>query len=89
MPANVLWDDETWHALNVRQVELARDAGALARLPIDLTASTVSRALGDFARAASAIAETDAVTEATQTRSRRTAPCSSPASVGGRPRPAR
>ncbi len=69
VPANVLWDDETWHALNVRQVELARDAGALARLPIDLTASTVLLVLyGDFARAASAIAETDAVTEATQTR---------------------
>jgi DNA-binding CsgD family transcriptional regulator/tetratricopeptide (TPR) repeat protein len=69
VPANVLWDDATWHAISVRQLELAREAGALARLPIDLTASTVLLVLwGDFARAASAIAETDAVTEATETR---------------------
>ena len=69
VPSNVLWDDETWHAINLRQIQLAREAGALGRLPIDLIASTVLFVLwGDFARAASAIAETDAVTEATQTR---------------------
>ena len=69
VPCNVLWDDETWHAINARQLQLARDAGALARLPIDLTASAIVVAWrGDFARAAEVIAETDAVTEATQTR---------------------
>ena len=68
VPSNVLWDDESWHAINVRQLQLARDAGALARLPIDLTAMAILVAWwGDFARAAEAIAESDAVTEATQT----------------------
>ncbi|HET9737723.1 MAG TPA: AAA family ATPase [Solirubrobacteraceae bacterium] len=68
VPSNVLWDDRSWHAINVRQLEHARDAGALARLPIDLTASAILATWwGDFARAAEAIAETDAVTEATQT----------------------
>ena len=38
VPSNVLWDDDNWHAINVRQLQGARDAGALARLPIDLTA---------------------------------------------------
>jgi DNA-binding CsgD family transcriptional regulator len=69
VPCNVGWDDETWHAINARQLQLARDSGALARLPIDLTASAILVAWrGDLARAAELVAETDAVTEATQTR---------------------
>jgi len=69
VPCNVLWDDETWHAINARQLQLARHAGALARLPIDLTAMAILVAWwGDFARAAAVIAEADAVTEATETR---------------------
>jgi DNA-binding CsgD family transcriptional regulator len=69
VPSNVLWDEESWHAINLRQLRLARDAGALARLPIDLTASAILAAWwGDFASAAAAIAEADAVTEATETR---------------------
>jgi DNA-binding CsgD family transcriptional regulator/tetratricopeptide (TPR) repeat protein len=69
VPSNVLWDDESWHAINARQVQLARDAGALARLPIDLTASAILAAWwGDFATAAAVIGEADAITEATQTR---------------------
>jgi DNA-binding CsgD family transcriptional regulator len=69
VPSNVLWDDESWHAINSRQLELARDAGALARLPIDLTASAILAAMwGDFAGAEAAIAEAEAVTEATETR---------------------
>jgi DNA-binding CsgD family transcriptional regulator len=69
VPSNVLWDDESWHAINVRQLQAARDAGALARLPIDLTALAILVAWwGDFAKAAEAIAEADAVTEATGTR---------------------
>jgi DNA-binding CsgD family transcriptional regulator len=68
VPSNVLWDDESWHAISVRQLKLARDAGALARLPIDLTASAILDVWwGDFAGAAGTIAEADAVTEATQT----------------------
>jgi DNA-binding CsgD family transcriptional regulator len=69
VPSNILWDDDSWHAINARQLQAARDAGALARLPIDLTALAILVTWwGDFARAAAVIAETDAVTEATGTR---------------------
>jgi DNA-binding CsgD family transcriptional regulator len=69
VPSNVLWDDESWHAINARQLQLAHDAGALARLPIDLTASAILAAWwGDFTAAAAAIGEADAITDATQTR---------------------
>jgi tetratricopeptide (TPR) repeat protein len=60
-----LWDGEGWR-LTTRHVELARDAGALDQLPfllVVLAVAAVSR--GDFAAAASLIAETDAVCEAT------------------------
>ena len=69
VPSNVLWDDESWYAINARQLQLARDAGALARLPIDLTASAILVAWwGDFASAEAAIVEADTVTKATETR---------------------
>jgi DNA-binding CsgD family transcriptional regulator len=69
IPANVLWDEDSWHAINARQVSEAREAGALARLPIDLTAWAVLVAWrGDFDAAAGAIAEAEAVTKATGTR---------------------
>jgi DNA-binding CsgD family transcriptional regulator len=69
VPSNVLWDDDSWHAINARQLQAARDAGALARLPIDLTALAILVAWwGDFAKAAAVIAEADAITEATGTR---------------------
>jgi DNA-binding CsgD family transcriptional regulator len=66
IPSNLLWDEETWHAINARQLRAARDAGALLRLPIDLTALAVLAAWrGDFASAAAAIEEAEAVTDAT------------------------
>jgi DNA-binding CsgD family transcriptional regulator len=66
---SVLWDDETKHAIHVRQVQLARDAGALALLSIDLAAQAIGVAWsGDFGWAASLIAEAAAVSEATGTR---------------------
>jgi DNA-binding CsgD family transcriptional regulator len=69
IPSNVLWDEDSWHAINARQVQEARDAGALARLPIDLTAWAILVAWrGDFAAAAGAIAEAEAVTRATGSR---------------------
>jgi ATP/maltotriose-dependent transcriptional regulator MalT len=53
----------------VRQVQLARDAGALDQLPIMLGAlGTAVAWSGDFAAASSLIAEADAVCEATGTR---------------------
>ena len=52
-----------------RGVQLARDAGALAVLPIVLTSQCVCAAVvGEFASASSLIAEADAVAEATETR---------------------
>jgi DNA-binding CsgD family transcriptional regulator len=64
--AIVVWDWETWHALSARQVQLARDAGALAVLPMAFT--SLAAALlwpGDFAVAGALIAEAETLTEAT------------------------
>jgi len=64
--AIVVWDWETWHTLSARQVQLARDAGALAVLPMALT--SLAAALlwpGDFAAAAALIEEAKTLTEAT------------------------
>jgi DNA-binding CsgD family transcriptional regulator/tetratricopeptide (TPR) repeat protein len=67
--ASAVWDDDTWRALLERQVRLARDAGALDQLPIDLGALGTNAAWsGDFAAAAALIAEADAVCEATGSR---------------------
>jgi DNA-binding CsgD family transcriptional regulator len=69
VPSNVLWDDATWYSINARQLRRAREVGALVRLPIDLTAYAILATWwGEFASAASAIAEADAVTEATGTQ---------------------
>src|SRR5581483_5710072 len=67
--ASAVWDDDTWRALLVRQVRLARDAGALDQLPVDLGALGTNAAWsGDFTAAAALIAEADAVCEATGSR---------------------
>jgi ATP/maltotriose-dependent transcriptional regulator MalT len=53
----------------VNQFRLIRDAGALAQLPLRLIALAISAAwVGDFAGAASAIAESESVTAATGSR---------------------
>jgi len=68
VPANVMWDQHAWETINARQLGEARRAGALARLPIDLTARAILAAWrGDFPAAEAAIAEADAVVEATAT----------------------
>jgi hypothetical protein len=36
IPPNILWDEDSWHAISARNLKEARDAGALARLPIHL-----------------------------------------------------
>jgi DNA-binding CsgD family transcriptional regulator len=68
--ANIaVWDDEGFSAIAARQVELARDAGVLAQLPIHLSALALARAwTGDFAGAASLVAESDSVAAATGSR---------------------
>jgi DNA-binding CsgD family transcriptional regulator len=68
--ASALWDDVRWRAILVRQVQLARDTGALDQLPIDLgSLGTDAAWRGDFAAAAALIAETAAVCTATGARS--------------------
>ncbi|MGO8893475.1 MAG: ATP-binding protein [Streptosporangiaceae bacterium] len=68
--ASAVWDDERWRAMLLRQVQIARDVGALDQLPIDLASLGTDAAWsGDFAAAAALIAETDAVCAATGTRS--------------------
>src|SRR6516162_1707533 len=69
MAATVLWDDDAGRAIASRQVQLARDAGALDQLPVDLIALAMDAGWsGDFETAASLIAETDAVREVTGSR---------------------
>jgi DNA-binding CsgD family transcriptional regulator len=66
---NMLWDEETTQKTLVRQVRSVRDAGFLSVAPIALHGLSVNMARrGDFAAAASLIAEGDAVVEATGTR---------------------
>ena len=68
LPPILLWDEDGWHAVIARYVREARDAGALARLPIDLADWAIfSTWCGDFAAAAVAIGEADAITKATGT----------------------
>jgi len=67
--SNALWDDDGVHAICERQIQRVRDAGALEQLPIYLVAlGTAAAWSGDFAAAASLIAEADGVTAATGTR---------------------
>ena len=74
IPAIMLWDEERWHQILVRQLQSVREAGLLAHLPIylqSLAIFTIWR--GDFAAAASLIAEADAIAEATGSRYARVA----------------
>ena len=69
IPPNILWDEDSWHAISARHLKEARDTGALARLPIDLADWGIFCAwCGDFGAAAVAIAETEAITTATGTQ---------------------
>jgi DNA-binding CsgD family transcriptional regulator len=64
-----LWDDETWALLAIRQVQLARDSGALTVLPIALNSRIYMHLnAGELAAAAALIEEAEAVTEATGSR---------------------
>ena len=64
--AKLLWDEDSWHTVSARFLREGRDAGALARLPIDLTDwAFFATWCGDFGAAAVAIAELEAITKAT------------------------
>jgi DNA-binding CsgD family transcriptional regulator len=64
--SSLVWDVEGMHAISARQVQLVRGAGALAELPLHLWQLGMATAwMGDFAGAASLVAETDDVAAAT------------------------
>ncbi len=66
---NALWDHDGLRAVCARQLQVARDAGALGQLSMHLLAlGTAEARSGDFAAAASLIAEARALSEATGTR---------------------
>jgi DNA-binding CsgD family transcriptional regulator/tetratricopeptide (TPR) repeat protein len=63
-----VWDHEGCYANSARQVQIVRDAGALAVLPIHLTYLAMAIVwTGDFAGAASLVAEIDSVAAMTRT----------------------
>jgi DNA-binding CsgD family transcriptional regulator len=67
--AAAVWDIDSWSAVSGRQVELARDHGALAVLPSPLNGlALIATWRGDFEVAAALAAEHHAVKEATGTR---------------------
>ena len=67
--ASALWDDDAWRMLLVRQVRLAREAGALDQLPAMLDAQGTAVAVGgDFAACAALIAEAGAARALTGAR---------------------
>ena len=63
-----LWDDDAWHALAERGVQVAREMGALVRLQFALHSLARTHLLGgDLAAAAQAIEEERAIAAATGT----------------------
>jgi DNA-binding CsgD family transcriptional regulator len=67
--SSAVWDQDSAIAITTRQVRLLRDAGALAELPIHLSSLALTQAwMGEFAGAASLIAEIESVGAATGTR---------------------
>ena len=63
-----LFDDDTWHALATRNVQIARDAGALAVLPLALNYLATMRIYeGNLGAAAALLDESEAIADATGT----------------------
>jgi DNA-binding CsgD family transcriptional regulator len=67
--SSAVWDYEGFHAISARQVQLVRDVGALAQLPLFLSQVGVARAwMGDFAGADAVAAESASVAARTGNR---------------------
>jgi len=67
--AMAVWDDETWHILASRHVELARAAGALSELPLAIRSRILLHTHeGELQQGAALIAEAQAVADATGTQ---------------------
>jgi DNA-binding CsgD family transcriptional regulator len=63
-----LFDDETWRALATRNVQIARETGALAVLPLALNLLSLLRCFeGELAAAAALVDEADEIADATST----------------------
>ena len=74
MVALELWDDESAYSCRSDSVEIARKTGTLSELALALSARTpVLVFCGELAAAASTVAETQSVEEATGIAPRRTA----------------
>jgi DNA-binding CsgD family transcriptional regulator len=67
--AMAVWDDEAWHLLASRHLQLARDAGALGELPLAVRSRILLHAhAGELEQGAALIAEAQAVADATGTQ---------------------
>jgi hypothetical protein len=85
-----LWDADGYRTLLDRQIKLVRSAGALDHLPIYLVVAALIVAWGgDFAGAASLLANAEAVCEVSGSRIPPLPPSCSPACGAVRPRPSR
>jgi DNA-binding CsgD family transcriptional regulator len=61
-----VWDDESWHVLSTRHVEIAREAGALTELLLALNSRAIVQLFaGEVKAASSLVDEASAVREAT------------------------
>ena len=64
--AAIVWEGEYWHATVARQLQSVREAGLLVHLPLWVQTMAIMTAWrGDFAAAASLIAEEEAIAAAT------------------------
>ena len=84
--SSAVWDYEGFHAISVRQVQLVRDVGALAHLPLLLSQVGVARVwMGDFAGADAVAAESASLAARTGYASapRRPAPAGDAGPRGG------
>jgi len=67
--AGLIWDHEGWDALTARQIEVARNVGALAMLPLALSTRVGALAFaGELRAAASLVEESKALSRATHAR---------------------
>jgi DNA-binding CsgD family transcriptional regulator len=67
--AQHVWDDDRWHLLTDRHVQLSRDVGALSELPMALSARAFLLLFtGELTQAAALVEELQAAMEATGTK---------------------
>ena len=67
--ASFIWDYDSWDVLTARQIQVARDAGALTLLPLALSTRAALHLLaGELARADSVVEQLEAVADVTDNR---------------------